>query len=215
VSVLKSAKLRSVVTKAVKDLKVGDKIFAALGDLHHHPSAITARFATVTGLPHSPSTEAFVEIAMSKTSKHDDRSIRATLHHTFPSCDGKVVQAQDIKPGQCLFTKHGRDVVRSAVPVPVKKGHVTYTIQVDDSFGSIAVGGVFTHAKSTSTAHEAHHGAALPGALSKEVAMHRPKNPFEKLAQPKPSKKVLTAPAPAAGPGKAKKLLKGEKGRLP
>ena len=57
---------------------MGDKVVAIAGSNINPDGKVTAKFVAVTGLPHSPSKEDFVEITVSKPSKHDG-PIRATL----------------------------------------------------------------------------------------------------------------------------------------
>ena len=135
---------------------MGDKILALKG-MDGVFKGTKASFATVTGLTHGPSIEDFVEIGM-KRAPALGSLIRATPHHTFPSCSGKVFKAKDLRPGHCLVTKHGKDIVRSAKHVPKRVGDFTYTIQVDESYSSIMIGGIFTHAKSVGHSHKALRG---------------------------------------------------------
>ena len=138
----------------------GDRILA----LDKHATPI---FAKVESLPRGPSTEPFVQIQMAGKGK---QGLKATMHHTFNTCVSKnnpmmhavesygtaVIQAKDIKAGDCLHTADGRRLVRSATHTAIKEGDVTYSIKVADGISAVAVGGVFTHAMGH--VKEAFHG---------------------------------------------------------
>mmetsp|Transcript_5609 Transcript_5609/g.13029 ORF Transcript_5609/g.13029 Transcript_5609/m.13029 type:complete len:310 (-) Transcript_5609:320-1249(-) len=137
VTALKSMKLRSTETKKIADLAVGDKVLA-------HNGKSQVNFKKVTGLTHSPSEEAFIEISTGKTAKDPSKLIHATLHHTFTTCSGKIAEARHLAPGSCLHTEFGTSHVKHVRKVPVQEGDITYTVAMEDG-AEVAVGGVFTH----------------------------------------------------------------------
>lgn len=113
-------------------------------------------FATVERLPHGPAAEPYVRIAMQGKAKHE---LQATLHHTFDACafdhspwpphaakTASTVQAQHLKAGDCLHTAEGKAMVRSVKRVAPQAGDVTYSIKLAGGVGTVAIGGVFTHA---------------------------------------------------------------------
>jgi len=115
-------------------------------------------FAKIEALPHGPATEAFVHIVMVGKTKHQ---LQATLLHTFDAYVSRknnpfvrtpdpfknfIVQAKDIKAGDCLHTTEGTKKVHSAKLVAFKDDDVTYSIKLAGNNRAVAVGGVFTHA---------------------------------------------------------------------
>ena len=156
--------------------------------------SIHLKFATVTGLPHSPSKEGFVDISVAKATKHDG-PIRATLHHTFASCTGKPVQAKNLKPGHCIYTTSGANTIKSATAVPARKGDETYTVEVERGFGLIAVGGVLSHAKSELMRHDDEAKATMHAAISKRTKTTASQRlaSFHEPVLPAASKRALDA----------------------
>lgn len=141
VSVLKTGSASESETKKIRDLNVGDKILA-------RGQNGKAEFKEVKALPHSKAREDYKEIKMGKGNAE---SIRATLHHTFPTCSGKSKMAKDIKSGDCLLTPGGKGYVHKVEHVTAKKGDITYTIEMEAGTTEVAVGGVFFHAKTVAT----------------------------------------------------------------
>jgi hypothetical protein len=132
-------------------LAVGDRILA----INHHARPI---FAKIEKIPHGPSTEPFVHIAMAGRAK---RELKATLHHTFDACcvsernpfkhaienfGPSVIQAKDLKIGDCLHTADGKRIVLKIIHIAPYNGDVTYSIRLAGGVGTVAIGGVFTHA---------------------------------------------------------------------
>jgi len=95
----------------------------------------------------------FVEITTtaaatpSSSSSSKKTGLMATLHHTFPTCTGGVVQAKGLKPGMCLHTERGGEaIVNRAKLRTAKKNDVTNSIELKDA-DLVAVGGVVTHSR--------------------------------------------------------------------
>jgi hypothetical protein len=138
------------VQTPLHQVKVGDRILARSteGKLVYTP---------VRGLPHSETKEAFVEIQMASpaAAEKSDYSLLATKMHTFPKCDGSIVSAHDVQTGDCLFTLDGEGRVKHVNTAAEDKEEAdTYTIDVDEDVDAVAVGGVFTHARSGNLLHE-------------------------------------------------------------
>eukprot|EP00614_Pseudopedinella_elastica_P002237 CAMPEP_0172587782 /NCGR_PEP_ID=MMETSP1068-20121228/6788_1 /TAXON_ID=35684 /ORGANISM="Pseudopedinella elastica, Strain CCMP716" /LENGTH=294 /DNA_ID=CAMNT_0013382923 /DNA_START=59 /DNA_END=943 /DNA_ORIENTATION=- len=120
-------------TKKINELKVGDQVFS-------RTSAGQTKFAEVMGAPHSEAKEDYVEVKMGKPGK----LVRATLHHTFPTCAGKTKKAMDIKSGDCLLGAVGKQHVHKVSRVKHTKKDSTYTLVMEKGTKQVAVGGVFT-----------------------------------------------------------------------
>jgi hypothetical protein len=142
VSVLKAGSSSEAEVKQIRDLKVGDKILAK--DMSGHSA-----YKTVKALPHSRASEDYVEVKMGKGQGEE---IKATLHHTFPTCSGKSKMAKQLKSGDCLMTPNGKDYVHKAMRVPAQKGDDTFTVEMEAGVQEIAVGGIFTHTKAIADA---------------------------------------------------------------
>jgi hypothetical protein len=137
-------------------------------------------FAKIEALPHGPSSEPFVHIVMTGEIKKEHR---ATLHHTFDTCFKElkhltkqaykhsltsVVEAKDIKAGDCLHTTDGPANVRTVKRVPVKMGDMTYSIGLEDNIGTVTVGGAFAHAMGFTRLHA--HDSGTNSILEDETA---------------------------------------------
>ena len=114
-------------------------------------------FAEIMSLPRGPAAEPFIHIVMAGKVKHE---LKATLHHTFDTCDSShnsikhgvevfganIVQAKDLKAGDCLHTTDGKRTVHSVKHMAHKADDIAYSIQLSDNAHTVAIGGVFTHA---------------------------------------------------------------------
>lgn len=166
------AKGRGTGQVPLTDLAVGDRILAINNDAR-------PIFAKIEKIPHGPSSEPFVHIAMAGRTKHE---LKATLHHTFEACVSKrnpfkhaienfgpsVIQAKDLKAGDCLHTADGRRMVRKVKHIAPKNGDVTYSIKLAGDIGTVAIGGVFTHAMGQH-AQMSSHGASTLDEFSYEA----------------------------------------------
>jgi len=56
------------------------------------------------------------------------------------------IEAKDIRAGDCLHTADGEAVVHSAKHIDYKDEDEVYSIKLAGSIGTVAIGGVFTHA---------------------------------------------------------------------
>ena len=133
---------------ALKDVVEGDRVLAL--DQNTKPT-----FAKIEALPHSAAAEPYVHIVMAGKER---RELQATLHHTFDACSKEqsqfafksfrnfIVDASDVRVGDCLHTTDGEAKVHSTKHVAVKDGDETYSIKLEGSAGTVAIGGVFTHA---------------------------------------------------------------------
>mmetsp|Transcript_53179 Transcript_53179/g.91340 ORF Transcript_53179/g.91340 Transcript_53179/m.91340 type:complete len:345 (-) Transcript_53179:252-1286(-) len=172
---VQNAVTRDVVSTALVDVKVGDKVLT----VDHHQKK---QFATVKELPHSPSVGDFIEIHLApsttegeapteETPKKSEMSVmsspflglRTTEHHTFPQCKSAkphlshhlrkhqsteaMIQAHEIKEGDCLLTLDGERTVKSVKRRLATSEDVTYTVQLEGAHDLLVVGGVVTHAK--------------------------------------------------------------------
>jgi hypothetical protein len=130
---------RGVVQVPLTDVTRGQRVLA----LDHSGKPI---FAKVEDLPHGPAEESYVHIVMAGKAKHE---LKVTLHHTFDACLSKqhpVIRAMDLRAGDCLHTTEGRATVHSAMHVASRDGDETYSIKLAGDVGTVAIGGVFTHA---------------------------------------------------------------------
>jgi hypothetical protein len=128
----------------ITSLKVGDKVESRDKD-HKRASA------TVMELPHSTASTDFIHISMENTwgnqpSKHQ---VRATPHHTFPTCTSELKQAHELKSGDCLIVAGGaKATVAAAKRVPSKVGEMTYSVVLEEGHDVIVAGGILSHAAS-------------------------------------------------------------------
>lgn len=148
VSVLKEGSSDETVTKRIRDIKVGDSV------LSRSPEGVG--FSKVVALPHSEPEEAFVELDMGRTGMG---LVRATLHHTFPTCSGKIKKAQDMRSGDCLRTATGKAHIHKVAQHPAVKFGETYTVVLEGDAHEINVGGVFSH---TRAAHDLESASKPP-----------------------------------------------------
>lgn len=133
---------------ALKDAVEGDRVLA----LDQDTKPI---FAKIEALPHSSAEEPYVHIVMKGKER---RELKATLHHTFDACSNErspfafkpfrnfIVAAKDVRVGDCLHTTDGEARVHSTKHVAIKDGDETYSIKLEGGAGTVAIGGVFTHA---------------------------------------------------------------------
>jgi hypothetical protein len=72
--------------------------------------------------------------------------IKATPHHTFPTCalNGVEVMAKDLAEGSCVVTASGKKLVKSVRRVMAEDK--TFTLEMEEGIKAVSVGGVFTHA---------------------------------------------------------------------
>jgi hypothetical protein len=141
----------ATVKTPISEVNVGDKILA---------KSITGEhiYTKVRALPHSVPPNPFIEIEMSSPPSSSEPSfqLQATPFHTFPTC-GKhheVIEAHKLNVGDCLQTIDGeRRVARTTMVM--SSAEDTYSIVVDDRAKSVAVGGVFTHARNNGMHHNA------------------------------------------------------------
>jgi hypothetical protein len=140
----------NVVNIPLSDLKVGDKILA----LKHNDDKHTSIFTEVEKITKSPSTGHFYELEMTKENKDLATKIRATPHHTFPSCNhnkDKLIKALDMKEGDCLFNGKGeKTFIQKINKQEVSNDDQTYSIQVKGS-NVIIVGDVATTSVTSNT----------------------------------------------------------------
>jgi len=141
---------QGTVQVAMTEVKEGDRILAL--DHHARPT-----FAKVAEVLHGPAAEPFMQVTMADSAKHE---LKATLHHTFDSCVTKqqssqaadasfsanVIHAKDLKAGDCLHTAEGKATVHSVKHIEPTAGDFVYSIKFFGNIGTVAVGGVFTHA---------------------------------------------------------------------
>ena len=88
--------------------------------------------------------------------------IKATPHHTFPTCalNGVEVMAKDLAEGSCVVTASGKKLVKSVRRVMAEDK--TFTLEMEEGIKAVSVGGVFTHTKSmtpAALAETGHHNA--------------------------------------------------------
>ena len=100
--------LRAAVATPLSKVKLGDLVETA--DAQHRKT-----WSKVTGLPHSKSSESFVELSLKPEGQQGGGASKgvvvATEHHTFPAC-GKhnknknqaMVPALSLKAGDCVHT---------------------------------------------------------------------------------------------------------------
>jgi len=114
-------------------------------------------FAKVIAILHNRAVEPYVRIVMKGKLK---RELQVTLHHTFDACSNKrnpfkhalepyrrfIVEAKDLKEGDCLHTIEGATMAHSIKHVAIKDGDVSYSVKLEGGVGTVAIGGVFTHA---------------------------------------------------------------------
>jgi hypothetical protein len=136
------------VDTPLNQVKVGERVLAMSKEGEHV-------YTPVRGLPHSEETvEPFIQVQMAPTASTTadvsglQHNLLVTNMHTFPMCDGKMVRARDLKQGDCLFTVEGQNKVQRTRFTAEHNDQATYTIVVDEDIESVAVGGVFTHARS-------------------------------------------------------------------
>jgi hypothetical protein len=135
-------------SRPIREVKVGDELYKK--------DSVTKKvgFTKVTGLHHSPTTQEYFHIKMVPRHRRKKVDIphllEATAHHTFPRCQTmKLLEARQIKEGDCLNTPHGDKLVEFIKKVPQAEAqqHETYTIITEGGERDlIAVGGVFAHA---------------------------------------------------------------------
>ena len=132
------------------ELQVGHRVLAL--DQHANPT-----FAKIEVLLHGPAVEPYVRIVLAGKSKHE---LLATPHHTFDAFisdynqrkhaakrySAHVVEANNLKAGDYLRTTDGTASIHSVNPVASKDSDVTYSIKLEGHVGTVAIGGVFTHA---------------------------------------------------------------------
>ena len=171
---------QGIVRVPLTELAVGDRILA----VDHDARPV---FAMIEKLPHGPSTEPFVHIIMAGRAKLD---LKATLHHTFEACIGKrnlfryavnsfgptVIQAKNIKAGDCLHTADGKRTVRKVNHIPIGDGDETYSIMLAGGIHTVAIGGVFTHAMMT-TKRTSHSSFVAHGGFNESS----PSKSFKKI----------------------------------
>ena len=138
----------------ITEVQVGDYVLGTDGK--HR-----GKFAKVLSVPCSRSAEDFVDISVAYSSvvgTYGIKQLKATLHHTFPTCKGDIAQAKDLGPGDCLHTISGLGRVESAVVVPATESDKTCSIVLEGA-RVVAVGGIFTASK-----------GAMAGASSAKLA---------------------------------------------
>jgi len=122
------------------ELAVGHRILAL--DHHARPT-----FAQIQALPFGPDEGPYDRIVMADKAKHE---LTVTLHHMFDACASKhnqgAIQAMDLRAGDCLHTTDGKATVYSTKHVAPMAGDETYSIKLAGVIGTVAIGGVFTHA---------------------------------------------------------------------
>jgi len=151
------------------------KQFATVKELPHSPSVgdfIKIQLASSTVVEEAPApTEenpkkgevSAMKTAMRTTPIPPFLSLRTTEHHTFPRCKSTkshpshhlrkhqsmdaVIQAHEIKEGDCLLTLDGERTVKSVERRLATPKDVTYTVQLEGTHDLLVVGGVVTHAK--------------------------------------------------------------------
>jgi len=131
-------------TKKIEEVKVGQKVLA-------RTTAGTSAFKEVMGTPHSKAKEDYVEVKIGK--KGD--LLRATLHHTFPTCSGATKQARQLKSGDCLLGTNGKAYVHNVSRVKAAEKDNTYTLVMEEGVKQVAVGGVFTDTMRTVSKYSA------------------------------------------------------------
>jgi hypothetical protein len=163
VAVRASRETTATVVKRLADVKVGDQI------LKVGPKAGARDFATIVGLPHSPTSQSSFDIKMAPKRgglRHTEvlKRVEATAYHTFIRCHVRdetgaaaetLVQVKDIKSGDCLHTIHGDNLVKSITEVPEAEAamHDTYTIVTEGgSSDLIMVGDLVAHGTDASKA---------------------------------------------------------------
>ena len=112
---------------AVADVRPGYRVLAATSGYHSTPafaavkevrvSPATAPYLTITVVANEKSKNEGNEVdtKKKKTEKKKESSrvdtLRATEHHTFPTCSGATVPALRLKVGDCLHTVHGQAAI--------------------------------------------------------------------------------------------------------
>ena len=180
-STVEVASLGQGSTEIVKlaDLEEGRRVLAVTSD--HR-----AKFAEVRGLFRSPGSAPYLHIAVSGLDGAAHK-LEATEYHTFPVCDSAsdLVPANKLSVGQCVHTIHGPAKISSITRVPATIDDTTYSIVLEGETDLIAVGGVFTHTRASSS----HRGGSAPvgmGAVDAVASTHFSHKDFAGIA-----KKVL------------------------
>jgi hypothetical protein len=148
-SVVKVLSAGMPVDTKLTEVKVGDKVLSRSLEGEHV-------YATVNGLPNSATVQPFVHITMGSAGSTAPQ-VKVTPHHTFPACSGHMVEAHKVKKGDCLLTVDGESRVKETKFMPVDhlgaEDALTYTLVMGDDIESVAVGGVFTHARTNAHTH--------------------------------------------------------------
>jgi hypothetical protein len=182
----------------VSQLKVGDEI------LSMHKNSKIPQYSKVEHIGKSPSSGDFFEVKMMRETKPEhDSKVRATSHHTFPSCDGKKdIRAFEMKKGDCLLNSFGeKQLVKSVTKQAINpEEDFTYTLKMQNT-DVIFVGDVATHSQKLPIKHDKmkshpskrfnYAGSSFRGAkkaTSNKKVEETKEESFEKLMKQKISK---------------------------
>jgi hypothetical protein len=167
------------------ELQVGHRILALDQHANH-------TFAKIEALPHGPAAEPYVHIDIACKARHE---LLATPHHTFDAFVSetndrervakrysvRIVEAKDLKAGDCLRTTEGVATIHSIKLVASKDSDVTYSTKLAGNVGTVAIGGVFTHAMNY--VHLPGHRNGAHGEFKIKMSPMKPRNTNEGHSQ--------------------------------
>jgi hypothetical protein len=188
-------KSRTIVKTALSDVTVGDRVvsmdhtqtkrLATVKGLPHSTSV--GDFIEFRLAPERLTVNPTVK-QTAPTLHGDVLSLRTTEFHTFPKCpslqpppthlrhsahslaasDMIMLEAHEIRPGDCLLALDGEHAVVSADRRLAESSDVTYSVLLEGAADLLVVGGVVTHAKPS---HHKHKSVSAP--LSPVERVHR------------------------------------------